>query len=303
MSRTGSDDPEQIDCDTASIASILKSRPRVIDRFTVARVLPARTRRMVGPWCFLDHLGPAELAPGQGMDVRPHPHIGLATVSYLFEGEILHQDSLGSYQPIRPGAINWMSAGRGIVHSERTPQPLRATGSRIHQLQLWVALPLAEEESEPSFQHHSSDSLPELTLGDARIRVIAGTAFGATAPVRTLSPLFFAELTLPAGATLELPSEQNERAAYVVEGGFSCGTQRVGAQDMAVFHPGTRPVLVADTRSRIMLLGGDPLESPRYIDWNFVSSSKARIERAKDDWRNRRFPSIPGDDQEFIPLP
>ena len=303
MSRTDSDDPEQVDCDSASIIAILKSRPRVIDRFTVARVLPASKRRLVGPWCFLDHLGPAELAPGEGIDVRPHPHVCLATVSYLFEGELLHRDSLGSYQPIRPGAINWMSAGRGIVHSERTPHALRAAGSRIHSLQLWVALPASEEESEPSFQHHASDSLPELNMGDARIRVLAGTLFGVTAPVRTLSPLFFAEIGLPAGGTLELPDGESERAAYVVEGALRCGNERITARDMAVFTPGARPVLVAEERTRLMLLGGDALEGPRYIDWNFVASSKARIERAKDDWKHGRFPSVPGDDQEFIPLP
>ena len=303
MSRTGSDDPEQVDCDSAAIETILKSRPRVIDRFTVARVLPASKRRLVGPFCFLDHLGPAELPAGEGMDVRPHPHVCLATVSYLFEGEIMHRDSLGSAQPIRPGAINWMSAGRGITHSERTPDALRASGSRIHSLQLWVALPLAEEESAPSFQHHPAASLPELTLGDARIRVLAGSTFGAKSPVHTLSPLFFVEVALPSGGTLELPNEHRERAAYVVEGAFRCGNQRIAARDMAVFCPDTRPVLIAEERTRLMLLGGAPLEGPRYIEWNFVASSKSRIERAKEDWRQRRFPSIPGDDQEFIPLP
>jgi redox-sensitive bicupin YhaK (pirin superfamily) len=303
MSLTGSADPEQVDCDTIAIATILKPRPRVIDGFPVARALPTRERRLVGPFCFLDHLGPAELEPGHAMDVRPHPHIGLATVSYLFEGEVMHRDSLGSTQAIRPGAINWMNAGRGIVHSERTPEALRTTTSRLHLLQLWVALPQAEEESEPSFQHHPAGSLPELTLGDARIRVLAGRAFGLTSPVTTLSPLFFVEVSLPAGGSLELSDEYLERGAYVVEGGFSCGTQRIEAQDLAIFTADTRPVLVAQARTRLVLLGGTPLEAPRYIEWNFVSSSKARIERAKDDWRQGRFPKVPGDDKEFIPLP
>jgi redox-sensitive bicupin YhaK (pirin superfamily) len=303
MSRTDSSDPYHLTCDSAAIELILKSRPRVIDRFTVARVLPSSKRRLVGPFCFLDHLGPAELAPGEGMDVRPHPHVCLATVSYLFEGEVLHRDSLGSSQPIRPGAINWMSAGRGITHSERTPPELRATGSRIHLLQLWVALPLAQEESEPSFQHHPAASLPELTLGEARIRVLAGSGFGLTAPVKTLSPLFFAEVSMPSRGSLELPAEHRERAAYVVEGAFSCGDQRIEARDMAVFTADTRPVLIAEQSTRLMLLGGAALEGPRYIDWNFVASSKSRLERAKEDWRAQRFPSIPGDDQEFIPLP
>ena len=303
MSTNDSNDPEQIDCDTAAIATILKSRPRAIDRFTVARVLPAGKRRMVGPWCFLDHVGPADIPAGEGMDVRPHPHVCLATVSYLFEGEVMHRDSLGSAQVIRPGAINWMSAGRGIVHSERTPDALRACGSRLHLLQLWVALPLAAEESEPSFQHHPAARLPELTRGDARIRVLAGTLFGATSPVQTLSPLFFAELNLPAGGTLELPAEPRERAAYVVDGALICGTQRIEPRELAVFNADTRPVLVAHAPTRFMLLGGDPLEGPRYIEWNFVASSKARIERAKNDWQHRRFPTIPGDDKEFIPYP
>jgi len=303
MSVTASDDPDQVDCDTVAITTILKPRPRLIDGFPVARALPTRQRRLVGPFCFLDHLGPAELVPGRAMDVRPHPHIGLATVSYLFAGEVMHRDSLGSTQLIQPGAVNWMNAGRGIAHSERTPEALRTTTSRLHLLQLWVALPQAEEESEPTFQHCPASTLPELTRSDARIRVLAGSAFGVTAPVRTHSPLFFVEVSLPTGASFELPDEHRERAAYVVEGELSCGSQRIVAQDLALFTSDTRPMLIAESPCRLMLLGGAALEGPRHIDWNFVSSSKSRIERAKDDWRHGRFPRITGDDQEFIPLP
>jgi redox-sensitive bicupin YhaK (pirin superfamily) len=296
-------DPVSVDCEAPAIETLLAARPRPIDSFMVARVLPSPTRRLVGPFCFLDHLGPTELAPGQGMDVRPHPHIHLATVSYVFEGEILHRDSLGSLQSIKPGAINWMSAGRGIVHSERTPPELRTGGSRMHMLQLWVALPLAHEDSEPSFQHHPADTLPELDVGKARVRVLAGSAFGKTSPVRTLSSLFFAEVQLPAGESLELPAQHHDRAAYVVSGSLGCGSEKIAAQAMAVFAPTARVTLTAESDTRMVLLGGAPLEGPRYIEWNFVSSSKARIEQAKDDWRNRRFPLVPGDDKEFIPLP
>lgn len=303
MSRIETPDPECLTSAAPALALVIKARPRAIDSFEVARVLPARERRLVGPFCFLDHLGPAELPAGKGLDVRPHPHVCLATVSYVLEGEIDHRDSLGSYQPIRPGAINWMSAGRGIVHSERTPARLRETGSRLCSLQLWVALPLAEEESEPSFQHHPSDTLPELERDGARIRVLAGTAFGATSPVRTLSPLFFVEVRLPQGAAIELPTDYPERAAYVVSGAVTCGRERIEAHSLGVLAPDARPRLQAESDTRLVLLGGAPLEGPRFIEWNFVASSKARIERAKDDWRNRRFPSIPGDDQEFIPLP
>jgi redox-sensitive bicupin YhaK (pirin superfamily) len=303
MSITPTIEPVHVECSTPAIEIMLAARPRTIDSFSVGRVLPAAKRRLVGPFCFLDHLGPAQLAPGQAMDVRPHPHINLATVSYVLEGEILHRDSLGSHQVISPGAINWMSAGRGIVHSERTPAELRKGGARMHMLQLWVALPLEHEESEPTFQHHPADTLPELTLGAVKIRVLAGSAFGKTSPVKTLSPLFFADVQLPAGASIDVPSEHHDRAAYVISGSIGCSEERIPAQSMAVFAPKSHVSLRAETDTRLVVLGGAPLDGPRYMEWNFVSSRKERIEQAKDDWRNRQFPVVPGDEQEFIPLP
>jgi len=273
------------------------------DGFTVRRLLPAAARRMVGPFIFFDHMGPVQLAAGQGLDVRPHPHINLATVTYLFEGEILHRDSLGSEQAIRPGAVNWMTAGRGIVHSERSTAEARKSGARVHGLQLWVALPTALEEVEPSFRHHGAGTIPEVERPGARLRIVAGTAYGTGSPVYVLSPLFYVEARLERGAVLELPDEHAARAAYVVDGSVSCdgATQRSSA--MLVFRAGQPACIQALEPAQVMLLGGAPLDGERHIFWNFVSSSKERIERAKDDWRNRRFPAVPGDDQEFIPLP
>jgi redox-sensitive bicupin YhaK (pirin superfamily) len=273
------------------------------DGFTVRRLLPAVTRRMVGPFIFLDHMGPVQLAAGRGLDVRPHPHINLATVTYLFEGEILHRDSLGSEQPIRPGAVNWMTAGRGIVHSERSTAEARKSGPRLHGLQLWVALPRASEEVEPSFRHHGADTIPEVTHRGARLRVVAGAAYGLLSPVETLSPLFYVEASLERGASLDLPGEFSGRAAYVVEGSVSSDGSRHGSGTMLVFRTGLPARITALEPVRVMLLGGTPLDGERHIYWNFVSSSQERIERAKDDWRKRRFPIVPGDDQEFIPLP
>ncbi|MGH8620845.1 MAG: pirin family protein, partial [Burkholderiales bacterium] len=246
--------------------------------------------------------GPVAFEPGQGIDVRPHPHIHLATVTYLFEGEIVHRDSLGSLLPIRPGAINWMTAGRGIVHSERTGPELREAGSRLHGLQLWVALPAEHEESDPDFRHYPAASLPEIERGGARVRVLAGNAYGAASPVQTLSPLLYAEAMIPAGRALPLPDEHRERAAYVVEGAIRCGEQRIEALRMAVFAPGPTPPLGAESAARVMLIGGAPLDGERHIWWNFVSSSRERIEQAKRDWKERRFPAVPGE-TEFIPLP
>jgi redox-sensitive bicupin YhaK (pirin superfamily) len=282
---------------------IIEGQPRTIDGFAVLRVLPSAARRLVGPFIFFDHTGPAELAPGQAIDVRPHPHINLATVTYLFEGELLHRDNIGSEQNIRPGAINWMTAGRGIAHSERTPAALRRTGSRMHGLQVWVALPKEHEEIEPDFHHHPSESLPVVETEGTTVRVLAGSAFGQTSPVRALSPLFYVDVTLPAGASLSVPREPRERAAYVVEGVVSFAREPVRAGHMIVFAERDEPVLLAVQPSRVMLLGGEPMDGERHIWWNFVSSSKDRIERAKRDWREGRFAKIPGDDTEFIPLP
>jgi redox-sensitive bicupin YhaK (pirin superfamily) len=281
---------------------LLAGRPRDIGGFTVRRALPSMQRRLVGPFIFWDHFGPVKREPGHGMDVRPHPHINLATVTYLFEGEIVHKDSLGSDQSIRPGDVNWMNAGRGIVHSERTGAELRRAGAAMHGLQSWVALPTAMEESEPSFQHVVGKSLPELGKPGARLRVIAGTAFGVTSPVHVLSPLFYVDARLDAGAELALPDEYAERAAYVVEGAVECNEQPIGPQVMAVVDGSVRATLRARTDSRVMLLGGAPV-GKRHIWWNFVSSSEERIERAKREWREGAFPRVPGDEVEFIPLP
>ena len=266
-------------------------------------MLPSAALRMVGPFTFFDQMGAVVFGQGQGLDVRPHPHIGLATVTYLFEGEILHRDSLGFHQPIRPGDINWMNAGRGIVHSERTPQEHRQNGSRLHGLQLWVALPLAHEEASPSFHHHPGATLPEWDHGGVRLRVLAGTAYEMTSPVETLSPLFYVDAVMSAGSELALPVGHEERAIYVVEGALGCGAERAGAGRMLVFAKEAKVVLRAELATRIVLLGGAPLDGKRYIDWNFVSSSKERLERAKRDWKEGRFPKVPGDDLELMPLP
>ena len=288
---------------TPAIATLIDARPRDVDGLKVRRLLPSMARRLVGPFIFFDHMGPAVLAPGNGVDVRPHPHIGLATVTYLFEGEIVHRDSLGSHQPIRPGEINWMTAGRGIAHSERTSPDLRKQGSRVHGLQLWVALPLAREEDDPEFQHHPADTLPELRLGGARVRVLAGSAYGEQSPVRVSSPLFYVEVAMSAGSLLSVPAEHDERAAYVVEGAIECGSERAEPGRMIVFAGGADVSLRAAAGARIVLIGGAPIDGKRHIWWNFVSSSKDRIEQAKRDWREGRFPNVAGDEVEFIPLP
>ena len=297
-------DPDCSSCpSTPAIATIIDARPRAIDGFPVRRLLPSVARRLVGPFIFFDHMGPAALAPGEGMDVRPHPHIGLATVTYLFEGEIVHRDSLGSCRPIRPGDINWMTAGRGIVHSERTSQELRRSGSRANGLQLWVALPLAHEEAEPAFHHHPAHTLPALEQAGARICVLAGRAYGVESPVRTFSPLFYVDIVMTVGCDLPVPSAHEERAVYVVEGAVACGAERAEPGRMLVFTPGADVRLRAETASRVVLIGGAPIDGNRHIWWNFVASSKERIERAKRDWKDGRFPKVPGDDVEFVPLP
>lgn len=302
MSWTDANEPRCAPCPITEIETTIDARPRDLGGFSVGRVLPSMARRLVGPFIFFDHMGPATFAPGTGMDVRPHPHINLATVTYLFEGAIMHRDSLGSEQLIRPGEINWMTAGRGIVHSERTPMELRRQGFRAHGLQLWVALPKVYEEVDPEFTHYAADALPEAQIDGVSVRVLAGSAYGLSSPVRTHSRVLYVEALLPAGSTLALPADQ-ERACYVVEGAISCGAERAQAGRMLVFTPGSTPSLRADTASRIAIIGGEPLDGPRHVDWNFVSSSKARIEQAKADWKNRRFPSVPGDATEFIPLP
>jgi redox-sensitive bicupin YhaK (pirin superfamily) len=258
--------------------------------------------RSVGPFVFFDHMGPANFPPGTGIDVRPHPHIGLATVTYLFEGEIVHRDNLGFKQAIEPGAINWMTAGRGIAHSERTGDALRKTGSRLHGLQLWVALPKVHEEAEPAFVHHPAATLPEVTIDGVRLRVLAGRAYGVASPVQTLSTLFYVEARMPEGTTLAVPTEPAERAAYVVEGEVSCDGELIAAPRMIVFGRGSDATLYAGTNAHVVLLGGDPLDGERHLWWNFVSSSQERIEQAKRDWAENRFAPVPGE-TERIPLP
>lgn len=281
----------------------IEARSRELgDGFSVRRVLPSMRRRHVGPFVFYDHMGPAQLAPGHGFDVRPHPHIALATVTYLFEGAIDHKDSVGSEQTIRPGDVNWMIAGSGIVHSERTPAELRAAGPRIHGIQSWVALPLEHEETTPRFEHHPARTIPRIEGAGYVLDVVAGTAYGQTSPVGVLSPTLYVHALLEAGATLPLDDTHPERAFYVVEGEVTIGDQTFGPATMALCNEGVAVTLTAKGAARVMLVGGARLEGERHIWWNFVSSSPERIERAKRDWAEQRFPRVAGDD-EFIPLP
>jgi redox-sensitive bicupin YhaK (pirin superfamily) len=286
----------------ASVALVIEARPRDLGGFGVRRALPSGARRMVGPFIFFDHMGPAEMPPGHGIDVRPHPHVGLATVTYLFAGEMVHRDSLGSQQPIRPGDVNWMLAGRGIAHSERTGDEARRSGGPLHGIQSWVALPAADEENAPRFDHHPAATIPEVSRPGAALRIVAGTAYGARSPVAVCSPTLYVAATLEADATLPLPDEHPERAIYVVAGELDGGGRRIATGAMALFHAGAAAVR-ALAPTRLIMIGGAPLDGERHIWWNFVASSRERIERAKADWRERRFGVIPGDDREFIPLP
>lgn len=292
-----------LESQTGSLATILRGQARDVDGFVVSRVLPALTHKLLGPFCFFDHLGPSALPAGRGLDVRPHPHIGLATVTYVIEGEIIHRDSLGFEQPIRPGAVNWMTAGRGITHSERTSSELRQSGSRLHVAQLWVALPTTHEEMTPEFHHYPASALPEVDVAGVKVRVLAGRAYGVTSPVRVFSPLFYAEAELSVGASLPLPEEHEQRGVYVLSGAVLHADQLVAERSLALFHAGGAPCVTATTPSRVLVLGGAPLDGARYIEWNFVSSSRERIERAKRDWQAGHFPKVPGDEVEFIPLP
>jgi len=273
--------------------------------FEVRRALPHKDRRMVGPFVFLDQMGPHVFHAGEGIDVRPHPHIGLATVTYLLDGQIRHRDSLGTVQDIKPGEVNWMTAGKGIVHSERTGPDVRAAGSNLFGLQCWVALPKAKEECEPAFSHTGSQELPVLDGDGATARIIAGSYFGKTSPVPVQSPLFYVDLALQPGARLTLPAEYPEQALYVVDGTLDLGHDgRFEQGQLLVLKPGATVTLAATENqgARVMLLGGEPMDGPRYLTWNFVSSSSDRIEQAKEDWKAQRFPLVPGE-TEFIPLP
>ncbi len=273
------------------------------DGFVVERMLPVLATRHVGPFVFYDHMGPTNFSPGKGLDVRPHPHIGLATVTWLFEGTIRHRDSLGSLADITPGAVNWMTAGQGIAHSERTPPDARRSGQRMHGIQVWVALPRVDEEVAPEFHHHESESLPRISQLGAKLVLIAGTAYGHTSPVKVFAPMFFIEARLEAGSELALPEEHAERGVHVIEGEVSWGDVLLSAKQMAVQAGQSTVPVRAKTASRLMLFGGAPLDGERHLWWNFVSSSRERIEVAKADWAAQRFGKVTGDDQEFIPLP
>lgn len=285
-----------------AIEEIIDGRARDIGGFAVRRVLPAPRRRMVGPFIFFDHIGPESLPPGQGVDVRPHPHIALATVTYLYAGSLLHRDSLGTAMEIHPGDVNWMTAGRGIAHSERTPPAARAAGAEIHGIQSWVALPDGHEEVAPAFAHHIAASLPHLVVDGCDLRVIAGEAWGRRSPVEVLWPTLYADASMPAGAVLELPADHTERAAYVAAGELEIDGEALGEGRLAVLSSGLTVRLQARHHSRVMLLGGEPFATPRYIWWNFVASSRERIEQAKRDWAGGRFPPVPGE-SDVIPLP
>lgn len=278
----------------------IEARIKSLGEFDVRRVLPASKQPMVGPFIFFDHMGPAVFPPGSGIQVRPHPHIGIATITYLFEGEIMHRDSLGYTQPIAARAVNLMTAGRGIVHSERAGDDLTTT-SKLHGIQSWMALPNAIEEIEPSFIHYPAAVLPQLTVGGATVRVIIGEAFGAASPVLQHSPTIYLEAIVPAGVSFSVPVEPAERAVYVVAGTVHLDDAAYGEGTLLVLRRGAPVSIVANTAATLMVLGGDPV-GKRHIWWNFVSSSLARIEQAKADWREHRFAKVPGD-AERIPLP
>ncbi len=281
---------------------VINPQTKDLGGFRVRRALPDLRRKMVGPFIFFDHMGPAEFSPGKGIDVRAHPHIGIATITYLFDGQILHRDSLGYEQRITPGAVNWMTAGRGIVHSERTPADLRESGSSVHGIQSWVALPQEYEETEPAFDHYPADSIPAATVDGGGVRVVAGVAFGVSSPVRTASETLYAEIDLRAGSALDVPAEYEERAVYVVEGDVAVSGEKYPAGTLVVLRAGSKPRVDAVSDCKWMLLGGAPLDGDRTIWWNFVSSSKSRIQQAKSDWRARRFDDVEGE-SEYIPLP
>lgn len=284
-----------------AIELMIEPRDADLGSFSVRRVLPTRQRRMVGPWIFFDHMGPAEFAAGEGINVRPHPHINLATVTYLFEGEILHRDSLGSYQPIRPGDVNLMVAGKGITHSERERPEVIEQARHLNGLQLWLALPEAEEEIDPAFYHYPSADIPRVAVDGVAIRVIMGSAYGATSPVKTFAETLYVEAQLQAGQRITLPDAE-ERAVYVAAGELSANGTLVPEHSMAVFANVPGIELTATRDARIAIIGGEHL-GQRHMEWNFVSSRRERIAQAKADWQAQRFPKVIGDEDEFIPLP
>ncbi len=302
MSWQPTQEPE-IEPAPGAVETVIVPRARDLgDGFVVGRVLPFARRRMLGPFIFFDAMGPTSFAAGRGLDVRPHPHIGLATLTYLFDGEILHRDSLGNVQPIRPGEVNWMTAGSGIAHSERTDAALRQKPSRLHGIQSWVALPRRFEETAPSFAHHARASLPVIEGEGKSVRLIAGSFGAKRAPVETFSPMLYADAALGPGARLALPAKHEERGAYIVEGSVTIAGEGHAPGRLLVFRPKAEIVITAPRGARLMLLGGAPLDGPRHIWWNFVSGSEERIEAAKADWKEGRFPSVVGDG-EIVRLP
>lgn len=286
----------------SAIELVIQPDIKDLGEFVVKRTLPSTGRQRVGPFIFFDHMGPVDFPPGSGVSVRPHPHIGLATLTYLFAGEIVHRDSLGYVQAIQSGAVNWMTAGRGIVHSERSSEELTASGSHLHGLQTWLALPTELEETDPGFAHYAADDVPVVEMDGVVIHVVVGEAFGERSPVATSSETLYLEVDIAAGAELALAFEVDEKAVYVVEGEIRIGEETLGVGTMAVLSPSVAGRMTALENSKVMVLGGATLPGKRYLYWNLVSSSRERIQQAKDDWRNNRFDPVPGE-TEFIPLP
>ena len=282
---------------------VIVPRARDIGGFEVRRALPSAKRQMIGPFIFWDQMGPASMPVGEGVNVRPHPHIGLATLTYLFDGEMHHRDSLGSDQPIRPGEVNLMTAGKGIVHSERMDDAVKALGPHLFGIQSWIALPKDREEIDPGFEHRSQQALPTLEAEGKAARIIAGSLWGATSPVTTFSEMIYADVALDTGAKLPIPADHEERGIYVSEGTVVINGDRFECGQLLVLHPGDPVTVEAASRARIQVVGGEPMDGPRFIWWNFVHSSKDRIEAAKADWKAGRFDVVPGDEEEFIPLP
>jgi redox-sensitive bicupin YhaK (pirin superfamily) len=304
MSWLPASDPEPGDvraCD--AIEQVIVPRARDLGGFSVRRALPAAGKQMVGPFIFFDQMGPAEFLIGTGIDVRPHPHIGLATVTYLFDGEITHRDSLGTAVPIRPGELNLMSAGQGIVHSERTSAEQRAKGPRLFGIQAWAALPKSHEENAPAFAHYGTSELPRLSGEGKTVRIVIGQLYGRSSPAAFPHPSFYAEAVLAPGAVLPLDPDYDERAVFVVSGEIDIAGETFAGGRLLVFRPGDRISILAVSQCRLIVLGGEPMDGPRHIWWNFVSSSKERIDAAKADWKAKRFAPVPGDAEEFIPLP